>query len=320
MSQQLESDLLKLYQQQLEVGVISQDIHNDIHKLIPIIQDDILKFYIQHNPHRVLRGLAVTPNPTPKHTIQYKGGIPCFLCMDNIQVQWPKEKGLPYTIDDIPLIFLPNLYPIFPLHFTVAADAHLPQVMNIPTLITLAKILPAHWIIQNGEGAGATNPEHFHYQTFLPTNLPHNLPITHYPTRPIIQKNSLQIDRLIHPASIYRFQFKTMEESQAVTTILMEYLDHNPNHRLNILATYCPNKAQWQLMAILRHTDRRTDLYRSGQPGYAEAAGIISTTTESHDRWIQNNLILYTQLMADIATPPESEIHFQTLIHSIISK
>ncbi len=319
MSQQLESELLKLYQQQLEVGVISQDIHNDIHKLTPITQDKALKFYIQHNPHRVLRGIADIPNPTPKHIIKYKGGIPCFLCMDNIQVQWPNEQGHHCTIDDIPLVFLPNLYPIFPLHFTVAAGTHLPQIMNIPTLITLAKTLPTHWIIQNGPDAGATNPEHFHYQTFLPSNLPTNLPITHYPTTPIIQKNSLQIDRLTHPASIYRFQFKTREESQSVTTILMDYLDRNPNHRLNILATYCPNKAQWQLMALLRHTERRTDLYRSGQPGYAEAAGIISTTTESHDRWIQNNLTLYTQLMTDIAAPKESETDFQTIISQICS-
>jgi len=312
---ELEQQLTELYTQQLKDGVILSQVYDDIHRISPITENDTLKFYIQHNPHRVQRGISYKQNPTPKHTIKYKGGIPCFLCMDNIMYQWPNEKGHPYTIDNLPLIFLPNLFPIFPFHFTIASQDHLPQTINVPTLLSLAKALPSHWIIQNGPDAGATNPEHFHYQSFQTTNLPTDLPITIYPKHLIHHSDTLTINKLDHPATLYHFEFSSPEIIPSVSTVVMNFLAQNNHHRVNLLGTYDPQKKRWQLIILLRHTHQKTDFYKTGQPGYAEAAGIISTySPEYHDHWLKNSTSLYTKLMTDIACTEESEKTFKTLL------
>lgn len=111
---------------------------------------------LQHNPARALSTLARVDAASI-------AARPCFLCRchrPSIQAAAPLLGGR-YEL-------LVNPYPIFPLHFTIAATAHEPQSITAPgrlaDMMALAAMMPGMAVFYNGPGAGASAPDHFHFQ------------------------------------------------------------------------------------------------------------------------------------------------------------
>lgn len=109
---------------------------------------------IQYNPRRIVSSGA---NLDPAWIRQR----PCFLCLDHL----PAEQQAILYRDDY--LVLCNPMPIFPGHLTIAHRRHLPQSLleNFPAFLKLSVDFgPRMTLFYNGPGAGASAPDHLHFQ------------------------------------------------------------------------------------------------------------------------------------------------------------
>jgi hypothetical protein len=93
---------------------------------------------------------------------------PCFLCPQNMP---PEERGVPYR----DLVILPNPFPVIPSHLTIPSREHTAQRLDgrLDDMLALAAELgPEMLVIYNGPGAGASAPDHFHFQAGSVSGLP----------------------------------------------------------------------------------------------------------------------------------------------------
>ena len=118
-----------------------------------------LKGALQFNPaRRVSTGAIIDADVISRR--------PCFLCGSNR----PPEQTAEVIVSGWD--FLVNPYPIFPLHFTIASDRHIPQ-MDIPIeMASMAERLPGMTVFFNGAHAGASAPDHLHCQAVMTSELP----------------------------------------------------------------------------------------------------------------------------------------------------
>ncbi|MDE6235763.1 MAG: DUF4922 domain-containing protein [Muribaculaceae bacterium] len=91
---------------------------------------------------------------------------PCFLCAANRPKEQLSEEILPGWE------FLINPFPIFPLHFTIAAIDHRPQDAIPLDMASMAEKLPGMTVFYNGARAGASAPDHLHCQAVMTSELP----------------------------------------------------------------------------------------------------------------------------------------------------
>ena len=84
---------------------------------------------------------------------------PCFLCAGN---RPPEQMSLPW--EDLEILV--NPFPIFPGHLTIAAREHQPQSLQgrVEQMKRLSRALPGYTVFFNGARAGASAPDHFHFQ------------------------------------------------------------------------------------------------------------------------------------------------------------
>jgi hypothetical protein len=126
---------------------------------------DGVTFTVQHNPARI----ASTGAKVDKKSISAR---PCFLCNANR----PAEQ---IVCTDFPgYEILVNPYPIFPLHFTIPASVHTPQLISadgcrrFADMLAMARALPGMALFYNGPHCGASAPDHFHFQAVEVSRLP----------------------------------------------------------------------------------------------------------------------------------------------------
>ncbi len=112
------------------------------------------KARIQCNPRRIVSsGAKLDPEAIKKR--------PCFLCPRNLPVE---QEAILYRKN---YNILCNPAPIFPGHLTIAARRHIPQELreNVETLLLLADDFgPGTTVFYNGPKAGASAPDHLHFQ------------------------------------------------------------------------------------------------------------------------------------------------------------
>jgi hypothetical protein len=177
----LPNALALLFAQQLDVGFIRDDL-----KLMRCFKchsqhDRRLYFLGQFNPVRAdrLKGsgrIIPPPGVETKKTRSAK----CYLCADNVRWQ---SRGIQLYYELIvngnPYHALVNPFPFMPNHTTIASAEHEPQTWHrsalwrgdktlrlVSDLYALADALPGYVCFYNGDGAGASIEEHFHYQAF----------------------------------------------------------------------------------------------------------------------------------------------------------
>lgn len=90
----------------------------------------------------------------------------CFLCADNR----PREQFYDDFTDNFEILV--NPYPIFPLHLTIAAKDHIPQSQWPDSMVTFVEKLPGVCAFYNGAKAGASAPDHLHFQAGADCELP----------------------------------------------------------------------------------------------------------------------------------------------------
>lgn len=109
---------------------------------------------IQHNPARAVSSLAKTD-------AQSLAARPCFLCSKN---RPEEQQGIAF-LERYDLLV--NPFPIFPRHFTIVSRTHEPQLLSeskFDDLLEFARLMPDYYLFYNGARAGASAPDHFHFQ------------------------------------------------------------------------------------------------------------------------------------------------------------
>lgn len=111
---------------------------------------------VQHNPDRVRSTSAPVVIDRP-----------CFLCRENR----PADQG---TIDFGDYQILINPFPICKGHLTIAHKIHQPQLIaaHLKEMAEIAKALPGFTVFYNGPRAGASAPDHLHFQAVESAELP----------------------------------------------------------------------------------------------------------------------------------------------------
>lgn len=110
-----------------------------------------LDIIVQHNPARV-RSTAAKVNA---EDIEAR---PCFLCRKNR----PEKQLAGTAIPDFEILI--NPYPILPVHFTIVSKEHTPQKAMPLEMVDFVNMLPLCTAFFNGANAGASAPDHLHFQ------------------------------------------------------------------------------------------------------------------------------------------------------------
>lgn len=118
-----------------------------------------LEGYIQFNPSRSVSSQANLDEDSIRKR-------KCFLCANNR----PSQQNSIEIIEGWELLV--NPFPILPYHFTIVGKDHIPQNLNKEIGEKLALLLPGFVVFFNSEGAGASAPDHIHFQAVPFNELP----------------------------------------------------------------------------------------------------------------------------------------------------
>lgn len=153
-------EILDFYLQQLKEWPLAATNHDNLDsiKKKPFAIGEFQGF-IQYNPARAVSSLS-------KVDAKSISRRPCFLCRHHRPEQQAKIEILPGW--DL----LVNPYPIVPFHFTIAGIEHKKQELNIGTGKKLASLLEGMTVFYNSDGAGASAPDHIHFQAAPTSQLP----------------------------------------------------------------------------------------------------------------------------------------------------
>ncbi len=146
-----DSSISRFFNRQLEVWADARHRFRDLKHVETRLLSDQLK--LQWNPARIVS----TGAKIDKKTL---GERPCFLCDKNR----PKEQ-MSKQIDE-KFHLLVNPFPILPVHFTIPARKHQPQLIykNYGEMHRFISLHSDLMVFYNGPKCGASAPDHLHFQ------------------------------------------------------------------------------------------------------------------------------------------------------------
>lgn len=146
-----DSSISRFFNRQLEVWTDARHRFRDLKHVETRQFSDQLK--LQWNPARIVS----TGAKIDKKTL---GERPCFLCDKNL----PKEQ-MSKQIDE-KFHLLVNPFPILPVHFTIPARKHQPQLIykNYGEMHRFISLHSDLMVFYNGPKCGASAPDHLHFQ------------------------------------------------------------------------------------------------------------------------------------------------------------
>lgn len=146
-----DSSISRFFNRQLEVWTDARHRFRDLKHVETRQFSDQLK--LQWNPARIVS----TGAKIDKKTL---GERPCFLCDKNR----PKEQ-MSKQIDE-KFHLLVNPFPILPVHFTIPARKHQPQLIykNYDEMHRFISLHSDLMVFYNGPKCGASAPDHLHFQ------------------------------------------------------------------------------------------------------------------------------------------------------------
>lgn len=154
-----DSSISRFFNRQLEVWTDARHRFRDLKHVETRQFSDQLK--LQWNPARIVS----TGAKIDKKTL---GERPCFLCDKNR----PKEQ-MSKQIDE-KFHLLVNPFPILPVHFTIPARKHQPQLIykNYGEMHRFISLHSDLMVFYNGPKCGASAPDHLHFQAGTNVILP----------------------------------------------------------------------------------------------------------------------------------------------------
>jgi len=245
---------------------------------------------VQFNP---LRMVSVSADLRPEQI----RNRPCFLCQENLP---DKQAGLSLSEDYIALC---NPYPVLDLHFTISHKDHRPQSVDLAleALPLLAKELSSEFcVFYNGARAGASAPDHMHFQACALSALP---VFSSQTAREILLApgtSSSALTGMVQYLSNYYLLFKTASLSklkEALAQVLESHAEMQEDSReqVNILTTY--NGTEWIAYFVARRKHRPDCFFKAKDegllisPACLEMGGVIVAPRREDFESIQSESI-----------------------------
>jgi hypothetical protein len=235
---------------------------------------------LQFNPARITSSAA----PVDPQSISRR---PCFLCPENLP---DPQKGVLYRQE---FLILCNPFPIFNKHYTVSHITHIPQSFagSVTLFLELAKDLsPDFNVFYNGPRAGASAPDHLHFQAAPAGVLPiekelreaHN----HSPATLMDGISFFTVENL--GRKIIVIEGNAIDAVSAALLTIMDRLKAaiptSDEPMMNLFCSYRENI--WRIVIFLRRKHRPDAYYLTCKkrilisPGLADMAGLIITPVE----------------------------------------
>lgn len=208
---------------------------------------------------------------------------PCFLCPHALM---KGQKGLLLLGKYLWLI---NPFPILKEHFTIPHLSHIPQELSgeaLGEMAELAELVAGRYDIYfNGATAGASAPDHFHFQA----GAQGALPLCEQEVEEwIVESSDSRIGRFeSSPRTVLLVEASTLETLQTAWDRVYQHIT-NP-HQLNLIMRSTGDG--WRLWVILR-SKHRPDCYNlvgeaqmMVSPGVIDMAGVaVLVRPEDYDR------------------------------------
>lgn len=310
-----------LRKHQLEKGFIRDDLEQ-MHVARFAHPHDASRFLsVQYNPERLGRLRLRTDALPPERDDAVNND--CFLCAANIQWQ---HRGIEfgYSIEqgNTPFHIWMNAYPLMPLHLVIATCEHVPQAWNlqmqdggrfpirqiVTSLAGLSARMPGYIGFYNGDGAGASIPEHFHYQFFRRRTPGESYPLELAPLHRVDELESRIED---YPVEGMCWQGR---DADAVAGHASERIEHwlrtrvglRPTLSANIFAMTDPDGRHLRIYFVPRDRDLGHSPDMAGMIGSLEILGELVLTTGSEKRQLDAGRFDYRRLagiLGDIRVP-----------------
>ena len=266
---------------------------------------------IQFNPSRILSSTAKVDEASI-------AARPCFLCPGNrppeqFHIKFEGRKGRGYNIQV-------NPYPIFNRHLVIARDEHVPQAIwhHLPDMLDLACSYQDYTFYYNGPMAGASAPDHLHFQAVPRGSLPLETAVDAFLDGPGEALSAVKDARLYHFRQFTRGIYCIKAETtKSLAKLFYQFLDCCPvldpglEPRLNLYAWYNPVRCEYRVMAVLRTELRSHHFYTDGHdhltigPGAAEMAGVfVAPCEEDFEKATPQQL---EEILAEVSVSAEDE-------------
>jgi len=243
---------------------------------------------LQYNPARVQSSTAKVDDKSIRERA-------CFLCAANR----PTQQKIIHIDEKYDLLV--NPYPIFPKHFTIPANVHTDQLIagRFEDMLTLAKNMDNYVIFYNGPKAGASAPDHFHFQAGNKMFLPLEKNIETISKEIIYNTTTLTV-------SIFKdllrngflIQGKDKEEIQAFFYLLYDSLEKRPEDKEPMMNILCWCKSEVWYCCVFPREKHRPDCYFADSdknimisPGCVDMGGVLITPLEKDFDKIQVKII-----------------------------
>jgi hypothetical protein len=235
------------------------------------------------------------------------GARPCFLCAAN---RPPEQQAVRWRGYEV----LVNPFPIFDPHLVVASGAHVPQFLTgkIGDMLALASDLPDFAVTFNGARAGASAPDHFHFQAVEKSILPSISELTKWKNRHTLYNKSTGLpvwaaDGYLRPAIVVggANADATAQMAERVLTLLKEILHEPDEAQVNALAWHGSGRYTVVFFPRTAHRPREYDAPEGTRflfsPGAAELAGVVVTVREEDFQRADAPLLmrLFSQVVPD---------------------
>ena len=240
---------------------------------------DGFTIHVQFNPKRIISSAAKTDSASIENR-------KCFLCAGNR----PAEENNVLFGEDYEILC--NPFPIFKKHFTIARDAHIPQVIKpeFHRFLDLSRELPDLAVFYNAPDSGASAPDHMHFQAgnrgFMPIEEQIGAISQKY------GETLIQIPELTLTAiddGLRRFVVLESDQKEPLEKAFSHLFDFTRELRqgeepmLNILS-YFPDK--WKIMIFPRDKHRPWQFFEEGEknillsPASVDMGGTLITPLE----------------------------------------
>jgi SpoIID/LytB domain protein len=301
----MNEEIKKLYEQQYSVWELARKNIDSLKKVeTRTFVFDGFEINAQFNSARIVSSAAKTDAKSIRER-------KCFLCAEN---RPEVQKGIFY---DNKFEILVNPFPILPYHFVIARNEHTPQEIlpYFSDMLNLAKDLDEFTLLYNGPEAGASAPDHFHFQAVERGHLPVELEYEKLQSK-IIFKNETSVCRNIENYLRSCIVIESSDKGSAKNAFERIYKilqqDSNTEPKMNVFCLYKNNT--WITFVFPREKHRPTQYYADGDenmmisPGAIDIAGILIMPRKEDFDKLNKEIIedVFRQVSKDVSEPTVS--------------
>lgn len=298
----LSSRAHKLLEAQLHDWKLARDNYDALKKVeTRSIELDGFTMRLQFNPARILSSGAKID---PKTIAERK----CFLCTANRPAE---QTSVPFGEDYLVLV---NPFPIMTEHFTIPRKDHILQRISgsFAALLDLAKAMsPRYTVFYNGPKAGASAPDHLHFQAGDRGFMTMESEIDRLKGQPLSSANGAKVYAIksIRP-------FILIESTEAAPSVaafdnvyraLSEIAPQDDEPSMNILAFY--EAGMYKTIILPRAKHRPAMYFAEGDakillsPGSVDLGGVCIMPVEKDYRRLTADHL--RQMLSEVMLSPE---------------